>query len=978
MKRNILYGILYILTIGLAACTDDLIGGEDEFVPKGESSLMATVEFKPLAAALAGKAKTAGNTIKSIENLCVLLYDLEGKLVKRHLLVSGQFSVQNENREGIQIAETSTPRAVFKLTIPYGRYYIYVAANMGDLGSYAEKIQTIDGLKSISFGWQSKVAENNQMFGHFTEEDEIHDEAPVLTVNKKNMRLHAWIRRVASKVTIAYDGTNLEEGVFIYIKSVQIRDIPARCFLGQKNTPVKTDELIREGETITYADPKNQPYDETWPVRVTKGKPKHGSDHSETADALFFYENMQGEGKSKRQDANEKGVIAYPNGNQEGADGYKDNKPYGTYIEVRAYYRSINENRLGNGDIVYRFMLGKDADKDYDAERNHHYKLTLKFNHFANDVDWHIDYEEEIPSIQVPEPYYISYLYNHSMLLPVKVNGGSHKVTGLSAKIDTNAWAPYNASSLDYWRNMDPEVTSSAPLNPWNGFLSLRRTTQTILDESKITSNEAYYKTTNRGERDYKEVTTGEYGSDTEDGRYYVVKEPEENTVTYRLPMYTRAKQMIVKTSYTGNNPYVAYQRKAVVTFTATLSNGQKIVKPATIMQVRRVVNPKGIWRKHDNKRPFHVVLKRLPMENATEFKTFTSEGAWKAYIVRGDKQTITLGKDTVKGSTGTPIDFQVYFNGCDEHESRCAVIRVEYHNYSCYHLIFARQGYAPMALIENGRKWHSFNMRTATREAEAPTEEGSLFKFGNWEQPIDATNNRNDKPVWVDVSEDDFKDHKDTPFLIAETGTTCLWSEIKSENHFGSFSDPTVNGKKVSVATYKDYNDLWSSDDIEQGFGVLYGDEATETLSKIEEVYGYQYDTNPKFGMRGVFVYNKSETSKEYGGRNVFFPLGVSGYGHRKDGKNENGKVAVLRYASGRRAPFPTPDNNPFFYDLYMRPGAIYWLKQKENNGRERDAIAWDFNYFTFDFNLITSTNIFTSNEKANTSDACFIRCVE
>ena len=76
MKRNILYGILYILIIGLAACTDDLIDGEDEFVPKGESSLMATVEFKPLAAALTGKAKTAGNTIKSIENLCVLLYDL--------------------------------------------------------------------------------------------------------------------------------------------------------------------------------------------------------------------------------------------------------------------------------------------------------------------------------------------------------------------------------------------------------------------------------------------------------------------------------------------------------------------------------------------------------------------------------------------------------------------------------------------------------------------------------------------------------------------------------------------------------------------------------------------------------------------------------------------------------------------------------------------------------------------------------------
>ncbi len=39
--------------------------------------------------------------------------------------------------------------------------------------------------------------------------------------------------------------------------------------------------------------------------------------------------------------------------------GQKDNVPYGTYIEVDAYYRSINEEKVGSGDIKYRFMLGK-------------------------------------------------------------------------------------------------------------------------------------------------------------------------------------------------------------------------------------------------------------------------------------------------------------------------------------------------------------------------------------------------------------------------------------------------------------------------------------------------------------------------------------------------------------------------------------------------------------------------------------------
>lgn len=52
--------------------------------------------------------------------------------------------------------------------------------------------------------------------------------------------------------------------------------------------------------------------------------------------------------------------------------------PYGTYIEVDAYYRSINEEKVGSGDIKYRFMLGKNITTNYDAERNHHYKAYIE------------------------------------------------------------------------------------------------------------------------------------------------------------------------------------------------------------------------------------------------------------------------------------------------------------------------------------------------------------------------------------------------------------------------------------------------------------------------------------------------------------------------------------------------------------------------------------------------------------------------
>lgn len=127
--------------------------------------------------------------------------------------------------------------------------------------------------------------------------------------------------------------------------------------------------------------------------------------------------------------------------------------PYGTYIEVDAYYRSINEEKVGSGDIKYRFMLGKNITTNYDAERNHHYKLTLKFKNFANDADWHIEYAEPEPGIEVPNPYYISYLYNRTMDLPIKINPGYAKVESVKAEIINNGWAPIgaDANNFDYY-----------------------------------------------------------------------------------------------------------------------------------------------------------------------------------------------------------------------------------------------------------------------------------------------------------------------------------------------------------------------------------------------------------------------------------------------------------------------------------------------------------------------------------------------
>ncbi len=159
------------------------------------------------------------------------------------------------------------------------------------------------------------------------------------------------------------------------------------------------------------------------------------------------------------------------------------------------------------------------------------------------------------------------------------------------------------------------------------------------------TKNDAYFRDEQRGYREY-ETVPGTH-EDAENGSYRVTENTEERTVTFQVPLYTRAKQLIPRSGHTGNNPFVAYRRRATVKFTAELTDDEghtnTIVERAPILQVRRVVNPKGIWRKHDSTNPFHVVLKHLSEESSQEFKTFTSEGTWRAYVVRGDKDLVTL-----------------------------------------------------------------------------------------------------------------------------------------------------------------------------------------------------------------------------------------------------------------------------------------------------------------------------------------------
>lgn len=1066
------------------SCADEpILPAGADVIPEGETEVTAEVRFSPMIEALTGddgKSRSngmefegegdgestvapKGDAMGQLSSLYILFYDTEGNLCDDIEPMEVDLEAHKpvyENREPADAtngvpAESRTLCVKFPFMLPFGDYRVYAVANMDDLlTAHAEDIKTVTGLRDIKLEWSDRMSGNCEMLGYFTTEKAdtrgMNFETDNVVKIRPGMRLlHAWIRRAVSKLTIDFDGTGLRDNVYVYIKEARVYDIADGCYLGHyscvgKPADDRRDEvsggfgLTQSSHVLMYG--RGEDF-HNWPVVVKDAhlstyehEGKEVNYHDEEAYCLPFYENMQGPGMMKYQDADSDGKVDFPeagdyevdeNGDQllnpDGSRKWmyqeaKDSKPNGTYVEVTGYYESNNDNYVSKGPIKFRFMLGKNVADNYDCERNHHYKLTLRFHGNGNDADWHIEYDDA-EGIHLPNPLYISYLYNHTTNLPIRINTGGRKIKEIRADIISNNWAPdipgYDQldpkDRLDYYRDVD-KAGGFGTKYPWHGFLSLVKTTHKVIEGADLDNgNRLYYEKSlwdgdfniSRGHRSYL-ATSGEHGSD-ETGKYTVTR--SRNVVNAVLPIYTRAKQMIVTSGYTGNNPYVGYERKAVVQVSVVFEGGRPEdalpVATTEVYQVRRIENPKGIFRSHDNTDPFHVKLMTLERESAYNFDEIKSHGPWRAYIVRGNKDgfiNIDGGTET-SGATRTPIEFDVNFTStCREDESRFAIIRVEYHNYSCVHLIFVRQGEAPVKMYDSAGNedvyWHTYNMLTGNSVTDNPVDEGSLFRFNKLEYPIDASNNRYTKQsIWAVGTAGDFKTSLKNEYYIAGTNNPKVykgWNEIGS----GSSSDTiaalsTAADIKSLVPTADDFMMLRNS--TEQGYGVLYGDGALTVADNIDDAYGYQRDSdgqvNRSRGMRGCFVYVADEKS-DYSGRNLFFPIGASGYGHRKEiGKRSSWGVAeiasgILRYASGRVDYYET-DKSPLFYDLFRRQGATYWGRKIIKDNFNNQNLGLDINYFTFDFNQLGQTSMWgnwTSGGAItkDNSDACYIRCVD
>lgn len=429
--RNIYSLTLTFLAIMLISCSDFLEGYGNGKTLEGNCTLTLDLGYTPLAAAL---TRSAGDAVREIDHVYILFYNKDGTELKYAFTTkseagdlyekitisqpenidrtSDDFKPENDD-DWKGTAEEKTQQATTSpITIEQGTYKILVVANVDAFSKLTkDKINTIDKVRNYKLEWDGEQQQYvTAMYGFFTEsendgKDVINGAIPTITLSKPTASIHAWMKRAVAKVTVAYDGSGLNEGVSITIKSVQIKDIARECLLGTNNSATTYEGLIN-GETIQYKESDNNAITNENPYFPRKNNSDDTIDqwksqvHSEGTDALYCFENLQGtsdytkdpNGKPQTDENDNK----IPDDADKGIN--KDGKDYGTYIEVRAYYKNGDNDE---GNIVYRFMLGKNITDNFDVERNNHYKLTMRFRGNANDVDWHIEYPE-LPYFRIP------------------------------------------------------------------------------------------------------------------------------------------------------------------------------------------------------------------------------------------------------------------------------------------------------------------------------------------------------------------------------------------------------------------------------------------------------------------------------------------------------------------------------------------------------------------------------------------------
>lgn len=520
---------------------------------------------------------------------------------------------------------------------------------------------------------------------------------------------------------------------------------------------------------------------------------------------LFLYENMLGDGSNTTNGQLYKtppGIT--PATNDKDAVFASDKAKSCPYIEIKAQYKNGNTDQAGI--ITYRFFLGKDAINNFDVQRNVHYKITMKLagSGGENEVSWRVDYD---------------YL------------------TNIKAQ---DVYMSYRASSTArmYLEDVEDYVNSASGKN-----ITIKATGPTLSSWPN-------------GITEYFSIV-GDAGNqiklDTENNRYYID----------------------IRTNITNIHDYESKTGKVTFTLTSLNIPGATLTREAKITQVPRLVDPIAYYKAASNVDPTEIIVKEFDATGTPgKYVTLRSvskddrkkDGKWSVEINKttdGPWFKLALSEDGlsegVSGLNGKlegigEVKFWYKPNSINNGVPRFAKLIVRYHDEDCMHDIFLRQGYDPISLGDDSRKWSSFNCL------------GTTSLFAGDDEYGDVT----DYPTQTGWLFNGGVDRAMHPFIpghrsgTVNNGGLTVYEEIEySDRQKYKYGDVTMKINNESLNSGMDPWTHWQGKDITsevnrtpsfkgpcpQGYVVADAFDYLKMIQKTEVYTGYVHDDDPDKG---------------------------------------------------------------------------------------------------------------------------------
>lgn len=388
MKLNIQLLFALVFLLGIFSCSDENEGSGKKEIREG---LPTTVSLKLTSATpmvVETKSLDDGTTFGEIKSLAILVYKTDGTLDKL-TYVSG---VNAKNWNGTFNATT-------------GRRQVYVLANSPLSENeikrkYASEKELLNS-NLIATNSETPVG-NEQMLGFVKTEDNFGNNFTATTSDEIEIAesvdgstpvatLYSRLYPPYSKITFTVKNevkTDMSEKVELKITNVYVRNLPNRYSLLPNPTITTSD--VKSDKVLLNLDDQNEAYE------------------------FYMYENPQGIKHKDNTDPKKKSPFE----NLPTIDGKIDEsydnwdtkwatKTPCTYIEVEGTYAIWKSaNKLGAGDIHYRFFLGENTTTNFDIKRNTHYKIELAFKKAAGydelEYEWRV-YANLNDAVIIPE-----------------------------------------------------------------------------------------------------------------------------------------------------------------------------------------------------------------------------------------------------------------------------------------------------------------------------------------------------------------------------------------------------------------------------------------------------------------------------------------------------------------------------------------------------------------------------------------------